>query len=573
MDQQHFPVASLGSFDYVVFIGMLLISVGIGIYYKFTGGQQRSTSEYLMADHSMGVWPVAFSLMASFASAITLLGLSSEIYTYGTQFMAINIAYVIGTPISAFVFLPVFYRLKLTSIYEYLEQRYNRSIRILASATFMAQMIFYIAIVLYAPALAFSAVTGISKWVSIISVGTVCTLYCTLGGIKAVIWTDVFQSLLMFFAMFIIIVKGTIDVGGVHEVYRRANLGSRLEFTNFDMNPTTRHTIWNLVIGGTFMFISVYGVNQTQVQRLLTVRTLRQSQMALFISWILVSLLSFTTAATGLVIYANFWKADPLKCGIIKKSDQLLPYYAVSQLAEYPGLPGMIIAGIFSGSLSTVSSFVNSFSAVTLEDYIKPILMKRGRTITISEVFITKLLVFFYGCLFVMLTYLVDKMAGLLQASLTVFGVIGGPLLMLFIVGICFSRTNAIGAMTGFIVSLFIGLWIGFGSLLYGKKPIPLETSNQLCTNMTVFPNLSIESEWSHSSIYDLSYMWFAALSCTIGIIVTIVISWCANNQHELNVKPKLDKLLMVKLLVNDRQQNPTIQIDDNDDCKTKATN
>lgn len=71
-----------------------------------------------MADHSMGVWPVAFSLMASFASAITLLGLSSEIYTYGTQFMAINIAYVIGTPISAFVFLPVFYRLKLTSIYE-----------------------------------------------------------------------------------------------------------------------------------------------------------------------------------------------------------------------------------------------------------------------------------------------------------------------------------------------------------------------------------------------------------------------------------------------------------------------
>ena len=101
----------------------------------------------------------------------------------------------------------------------------------MASATFMAQMIFYIAIVLYAPALAFSAVTGISKWVSIISVGTVCTLYCTLGGIKAVIWTDVFQSLLMFFAMFIIIVKGTIDVGGVHEVYRRANLGSRLEFT------------------------------------------------------------------------------------------------------------------------------------------------------------------------------------------------------------------------------------------------------------------------------------------------------------------------------------------------------
>ena len=92
--------------------------MAIGIYYKFTGGKQRTTSEYLLADSSMDVLPVAFSLMASFMSAITLLGVSAEIYTYGTQFVVINIAYIIGTPIAAFVFLPVFYRLKLTSIYQ-----------------------------------------------------------------------------------------------------------------------------------------------------------------------------------------------------------------------------------------------------------------------------------------------------------------------------------------------------------------------------------------------------------------------------------------------------------------------
>ena len=108
--------------------------------------------------------------------------------------------------------------------------RFNRSVRTIASSIFMVQMIFYMAIVLYAPALALSAVTGTSKWTSIISVGAVCTIYCTIGGIKAVLWTDVFQSLLMFAAMAIIIVKGTVDVGGVSEVIARAYNGSRIEF-------------------------------------------------------------------------------------------------------------------------------------------------------------------------------------------------------------------------------------------------------------------------------------------------------------------------------------------------------
>ena len=94
----------------------------------------------------------------------------------------------------------------------------------------MMQMILYMSIVLYAPALALSAVTGISKWTSILSVGLVCTIYCTIGGIKAVLWTDVFQSVLMFLSMIIIIVKGTYDVGGLNVVWQRAQLGKRIEF-------------------------------------------------------------------------------------------------------------------------------------------------------------------------------------------------------------------------------------------------------------------------------------------------------------------------------------------------------
>lgn len=233
----------------------------------------------MLANNSMSVLPIAFSLMASFMSAITLLGVSAEVYVYGVQFVLINLSYVVGTPLAAFVFLPVFYRLRLTSVYQYLEMRFNRTIRLLASTIFMVQMIFYMSIVLYAPALSLSAVTGTSKWHSIVSVGVVCTIYCTIGGIKAVLWADVFQSILMFSAMLAVIVKGASDVGGLSVVFERALNGSRLEPIDFRLDPTIRHTFWSLAIGGIFIFISIYGVNQTQIQRLLTAKSLRHAQM------------------------------------------------------------------------------------------------------------------------------------------------------------------------------------------------------------------------------------------------------------------------------------------------------
>ncbi|RWR98782.1 sodium-dependent multivitamin transporter-like protein, partial [Dinothrombium tinctorium] len=270
--------ATLNFWDYFVFGLMLLISALIGIYHHFSGNKQRTTKTYLLGDHKMSVFPVTISLMASFMSAITLLGVPSENYYFGTQFFVINISYIIGTPIAAFVFLPVFFQMKATSAYQYLELRFSSYVRTTASLVFAIQMILYMGIVLYAPALALSAVTGISKWWSIISVGLVCTFYCTAGGIKAVLWTDVFQSFLMFASMILIIIKGTIDVGGIDIVWKRAMEGNRIQFFNFDADPTVRHTVWSLAIGGIFIYVSLYGVNQTQVQRCLTVRSLRDAK-------------------------------------------------------------------------------------------------------------------------------------------------------------------------------------------------------------------------------------------------------------------------------------------------------
>lgn len=169
--------------------------------------------------------------MASFMSSITLLGVSSENYYYGMMFFIMNIGYLAGTPIASRFYLPVFFGLQKTSTYEYLELRFGPRIRMLASLTYSVQMIFYNGVVLYAPALVLEAITGLDRILSVVLVGLVCTFYSTLGGMKAVLYTDLLQSALMFIAVFSVLVFTSIDLGGFDKIFIIAWEGGRLDFS------------------------------------------------------------------------------------------------------------------------------------------------------------------------------------------------------------------------------------------------------------------------------------------------------------------------------------------------------
>lgn len=169
--------------------------------------------------------------MASFMSAITLLGVSSENYYYGMQFIVINIAYGIATPIASNLYLPVFFGLQKTSTYEYLELRFGPHIRMLASLTYTLQMVLYNGIVLYAPAIVLESVTGLDRLISILVVGLVCTFYSTLGGMKAVLFTDLLQSLLMFAAVFSVVIFASVQLGGFEKIFIIGYEGGRLDFS------------------------------------------------------------------------------------------------------------------------------------------------------------------------------------------------------------------------------------------------------------------------------------------------------------------------------------------------------
>ncbi|XP_054711300.1 putative sodium-dependent multivitamin transporter [Uloborus diversus] len=495
--------AVLNILDYIILAATLIISASIGVFFRFYGSKQQTTDEYLLAGKDMAILPVAFSLMASFLSAIAMLGLPSEMYRFGTHMAFKNVGFIIGTVISSYIYLPVFFEVQAPTAYEYLERRFGKVARKISSFVFMLHMILYIPVVLYGPALALSAVTDLSTWVSVVSVGTVCTFYCTLGGMKAVLWTDAFQALLMFVGIFAVIIKGVSDVGGIEAVFQIAKKGGRLVVPGFEFGLDVRYTIWNFLLNAIIDSMATFGVNQVQVQRLLTVRNVPRARAALFLSiplWVAFNLLN---CLIGIIVYAYFANCDPITApnASITSSDQLLPLFMISALSTYPGLAGLCICGLFSASLSTTSSAVNSLTAVTMEDIIRPALGRKK----ISEhkiAFISKIITFFYGAVSLALSFLVSKFDNLIQAGFLIFGLTGGPLLSMFTLGMMTQRTNEKGIVLGVITSIIFTSWISWGILSYAPPPKTLPISIEGC----------VDNEWTNATLspYEMSTLFDA---------------------------------------------------------------
>lgn len=542
--------------DYIVFILMLLLSASIGVFFGFFSKKKQDTKEFLMAGKSMTTFPVAMSLVASFMSAITLLGTPSEVYQHGTVYWLIGFSYFLVMPSAAYLYLPVFQRLDVTSAYEYLEIRFHRSVRMLGSAIFIVQMLLYMAIVVYAPALALSQVTGINTYLSCTLICFVCIFYTVLGGMKAVLWTDTLQVIIMYGSIMFVILKGMVDQGGFNEVWRKNVEGGRVELINWDPNPTTRHTFWTLVIGGYFTWITIYGCNQAQVQRYMSVQKGYMAVQALWINLFALFLLMLTCSFGGMVIYAKYQGCDPIKNGYIEKGDQLFPLFVMDTLGHLPGLPGFFVAGIFSGALSTVSSGMNSLAATVLEDFIKV-----GCFPSISEENATRVskgLSLFFGVLTFALVFVAEQLGDVLSAALSIFGMVGGPLLGTFTLGMFFPWANAKGAFVGTVSGLCFVFWIGVGfqvkklqGFVQGSSlPTDIESCPVLNTtallssdSLTATPiqtpiSAALEETPEILSIYKLSYMWYSATGMATVIIVGMIVSLITGKQNVRKLNP-----------------------------------
>ncbi|XP_071114998.1 sodium-coupled monocarboxylate transporter 1-like [Haliotis cracherodii] len=537
---------TLGVVDFAVFGCTLSVMLFIGLYFAFKNKKDQDPAEYLVAGRSMGVLPVSLSLAVTFLSSMTLLGLPAEIYNYTTMFWWLALGMVLAVAGAAHVFNPVLYNIGITSVYEYIEKRFGKTVRTSVTIGWLFQTIFYMGTVLYAPALALKAVTGMELWVSIVTIGCLVTVYTTLGGMKAVLWTDSFQAGLIVVGLLSVVIQGSIVLGGFDRAWQIASTNSRIYFDNFSVDPGTRVSVWSAVIGGGIMWMSFYSVNQCQVQRLIACPTQKKAQIAMWCSGAQLVLIVSLCCMVGVVLFAFYKDCDPLQYNLVSTTDELLPLFVMDILGHLPGLPGLFLSCIFSGSLSTLSSGMNAVSAVVLQDYIRPFCSCNINNFTASV--ITKVTTVTCGALCIGIAFLASGINNLLELSY-ITSVIDGPAFGVFILGMFFPRANHWGALCGYISGITVMLWIAVGAFIHDITSPMSQFSVQGCnwnatnstmpTTPTPVANNTAEQD-DTLAIYHMSFLYYSATGAFINVVVGIIVSLITGYGKNVNVDPKL---------------------------------
>jgi len=524
--------------NYAVLLALFGLSGLIGVYF-WRKGDQSSPEETLLGGRSLGVLPVTCSISASFMSALTLIGIPAEVYTQGTMMLAILLLTPIVCLLTGWVYLPTFHNLQLHSSYQYLELRFSPLVKGICGSVFTFSLIIYIAIVVYMPALALEQVVGLNVDLSCASMFVICVFYTSIGGMKAVVWTDVFQLFFMFFAIIILIILATAEAGGAGEVWDINYQDGRIQLFNFAMDPRERHTSWGIIFGYSFLWLSVYGVSQTQVQRYLSLPTLKKAQSAVKFNFIFSVSLTLMVGWLGMVMYAVYHKCDPITSKQVRTRDQMLPLHVLHVAGDYPGIPGLFMAGVFSGSLSTISSALNSLAAITLKDFIT--MEKLNKLSQIQQAFMTKVFSAIFGLIGYGVTFLIRFMPGMLEAGLIIGGVTSGPIIGVFTLGMVVPWVGEKGALGGFLTSVVISSWIAAGKTIYGSQlKYDSVTSPKFPDNIDECPSSWLTNSNSSKAsnaeddadllpgylpIYELSYIWYSALGFWLVIMSGLLIS------------------------------------------------
>ncbi|KAL4232965.1 Sodium/iodide cotransporter [Mactra antiquata] len=556
--------AEFTTVDYVVFVGTLAISFGIGVFFAIWERSKSTPDDYFLAGRKSSTVPVALSFIVTFQSSLLIIGVPAESFAYG---MKNGVYYVVGILTSyllaGFLIVPVFHPLKLTSVNEYFNLRYgNNVLRYLTLATGITYSIFYMGSVTYATCVALDVVMGIPFWGTIIMYTTVTTVYTSIGGIKAVIWTDVFQLCIMVTGILALLIKITINVGGADQVYDYA--ADRFHIADFRLDPRIRYQFWNTSFG-TFSTMLMCTFMQPAMQRVYSTPSVKSARTLYIISAPIYSIIFVLAALEGPYMFAYFAskKCDILEGGITDNINEILPFTILDIFKDNPGFSGLFIAALSSAALSTLSSCLSSLSAVTYEDIIK---VKFAHIPAARATNISKVLVLAYGLVAMVLAMAFASVSGAVHAVFTgLMGCIDGPTCSVFLLSTLWRRSTTKGLLGGFLVGFTIALWLNIGSnftdipvypylspgpttncsvYLGGNEFVNTTVLTPSIMNTTTIPLLNdsfttMEPEETSTSflksMYNISYILFSFIALFFSSVFGIIFSLITKPQSSVD--------------------------------------
>lgn len=443
---------NFGILNWAIVIVYLLAMALIGL---LCAGKQKSTEEYFLAGRNMPWLVVAMSMFASLTSASTFMGLPSLAYYSNVAiFFGIILSPVIA-PLIIFTFYPFYRKLGITTSYEYILHRYGQSARYAVSSLFILARLGWLGVVVYAPALALSVATGINLWLSVILMGLLATFYTTLGGLRAVLWTDVIQFIILCAgAVWIAISLGNNVNNGYAEIFSIASQAGKFDIFSLKFE-WFKMTVASAAFAFFFIFMQDYGVDQITVQRLIAVKSFKGLAKAVifnsFTDVIINALLLFI--GIGLFAYYSQMHTTPPA-----NSDAMLPYYVITVLPN--GISGLIITAIFAAAMSSMDSGINSLSTVIINDFVKPLSKKQASDT--HYVKLAKILTLVFGLLTIVMAWIASKHDTIIIAWNTFVSLFNGPVLAIFLLGMLTRKASFVAWVIGTIIAMAAMVYLSY---------------------------------------------------------------------------------------------------------------
>jgi SSS family solute:Na+ symporter len=437
--------------DWIVIIVYLALSAGIGLYF-YLREKKSSNADYFLGGRNIPWWAAGISLYATGTSAISFIAIPAKSFATNWQLLTQNVIGLLTAALVAIIIVPLIRQTNVMSVYHYLEMRFHPSIRTLSSAlNIILQLGGRMSVVLFLPALALAAVTGVSVTWSILLMGVVTIAYTLLGGMRAVIWTDVLQVFVMlggaFFAIGYVIWQ--VD-GGIPEFMRAANADDKMHLLDWQFD-LKQPTVWGFLVFG-LVDVITYPKDQVMMQRILSTKNAKEAGWS---AWTLAAIVvpgSITFFAIGTALYV-FYQQNPGRMNPLLPVDATFPLFIAAELPV--GITGLIIAGIFAASMSTLSSCMNSVATLVSVDFYERFFKTATpeRSVRLAEWMTVLAGVIGVGTALLLASF---DIKSALDKSWELWSLLGGGFAGCYGLGMFTRRANWQGAIIGVVASIVI---------------------------------------------------------------------------------------------------------------------
>jgi SSS family solute:Na+ symporter len=422
---------------------------------------QRDNEDYFLGARRMNWFAVGVSMFATSFSSISFLGLPQRgAYQDFSFYLTILLIPLLITPLLWFFFVPLYVRLRVSSGYAYLRMRFNPSVQRVGSLLYCGYALGWMGAMLYAIALTLKSVMNLNEtqylW-TLIGLGVFATAYTAVGGLRAVIWTDVLQAITLGAAVVVVLLlavsgiaggwAGLWEIGAEHHRWTIFHVSpDPLAVENF----TAKNSVYTAIAFSLFMYLPGYAVAQNMIQRYVCTGGVRQARGVVLLSGLINAGLGFLFLLVGVALFAYYEQAGGAGMPRLESEDQILPHFVSTQAAGV-GLVGLMLAGLFAAAMSTVDSGINGVASVVVYDWLdgRNLSLRASRWLTVA-----------LGVL-VVLAALAAPLLGknVIDIINTIAGTLLGGLMAVFLLGMFAPRANGPGVLIGLLsggVSLLV---------------------------------------------------------------------------------------------------------------------